>query len=172
MKHTNQKWHYYQEGSFNFGISNDTGRHIADISKNANIPTSEKEANAQLIAAAPELLQMVIDLKGCIKRLTEDRLTQFERDREAQWIGGAHELILKATGQIAPSKAVINELPGMETEHLCPIDANQENFENPVAQVMDYFDNEPCEKAPLPKDYKDFAGYEPFGKTIERLKGK
>lgn len=51
------------------------------------------KANAQLIAAAPELLQMVYDLKQCIKRLTQDGLSQFDRDTEAQWIGEAHELL-------------------------------------------------------------------------------
>jgi hypothetical protein len=55
----------------------------------------ELKANAKLIATAPELLQMVYDLKNCIKRLTEDDLTQFDRDKEAQWIGDAHELLLK-----------------------------------------------------------------------------
>ncbi len=53
----------------------------------------EEEANAILIAHAPKLLRMVRDLKDCIKRLTEDNLSQFDRDREAEWIGDAHELL-------------------------------------------------------------------------------
>jgi hypothetical protein len=55
----------------------------------------EQNANAKLIAAAPELLKMVYDLKNCIKRLTSDELTQFDKDLEAEWIGEAHELLYK-----------------------------------------------------------------------------
>ena len=55
----------------------------------------EQDANAKLIAAAPELLKMVYDLKNCIKRLTSDELTQFDKDQEAEWIGEAHELLYK-----------------------------------------------------------------------------
>ena len=56
----------------------------------------EEGANAQLIMFAPQLLQMVSDLKDCIKRLTsDDALTQFDKDAEAQWIGEAHELLHK-----------------------------------------------------------------------------
>jgi len=56
----------------------------------------EQQANAKLIASAPELLKMVYDLKNCIKRLTSDEnLTQFDKDREAEWIGEAHELLYR-----------------------------------------------------------------------------
>ena len=55
----------------------------------------QDEANARLITHAPELLQMVYDLKQCIKRLTQDDLTQFDRDTEAQWEGEAHELLTR-----------------------------------------------------------------------------
>jgi hypothetical protein len=54
---------------------------------------AEAEANLKLIAAAPELLQMVNDLKNCIQRLTSDYLTQWQRDLEAEWLGNAHELL-------------------------------------------------------------------------------
>jgi hypothetical protein len=60
-----------------------------------NQSREEAEANAQLIAHAPELLQMVYNLKQCIKRLIEDDITQEERDKEAQWEGEAHELLYK-----------------------------------------------------------------------------
>lgn len=40
-----------------------------------------------------ELFQMVKDLKNCINRLSQDGLSQFDRDREAQWEGEAHELL-------------------------------------------------------------------------------
>lgn len=56
---------------------------------------AEEDANAKLIAHAPELLVMVNDLKNCIKRLTNDDLDQSEKDLEAYWIGEAHELLSK-----------------------------------------------------------------------------
>ena len=58
--------------------------------------TSEQDnANAVLMAAAPELLQMVYDLQKCIGRLTDDHINQYDRDTEAQWIGEAHELLYR-----------------------------------------------------------------------------
>lgn len=57
--------------------------------------STEDEANAQLIAHAPELLQMVYDLKKCIKELSQDNVSQFDRDTLAQWEGEAHELLTR-----------------------------------------------------------------------------
>lgn len=59
------------------------------------INVEEFRSNAKLISHAPELLQMVSDLKDCIKRLTNDDISQFDRDKEAYWIGEAHELLTK-----------------------------------------------------------------------------
>lgn len=57
---------------------------------------AEDTANAELIAASPELFQMVRDLKDCIRRLTSDEaLTQYDKDTEAQWEGEAHELLTR-----------------------------------------------------------------------------
>ncbi len=43
-----------------------------------------------------ELFEMVYNLKKCVERLTsDDALTQFDKDAEAQWIGEAHELLYK-----------------------------------------------------------------------------
>ena len=73
------------------------GAYIAEIKweRAAGGLNDEDQANAKLIAAAPELFQMVRDLKDCIKRLTQDNLSQFERDAEAQWEGEAFELITR-----------------------------------------------------------------------------
>lgn len=68
--------------------------HIKQEREHFGINEQDK-ANAQLIAAAPELLQMVYDLKKCIERLTRDEMSQEDRDKEAQWIGEAHELLQK-----------------------------------------------------------------------------
>lgn len=46
-----------------------------------------------LKAENKELFQMVRDLKDCIKRLSQDDVSQFDRDKEAQWEGEAHELL-------------------------------------------------------------------------------
>lgn len=56
---------------------------------------SKAEEIGQQIAAIPELLQIVYDLKECIKRLSQDGLTQFDRDTEAQHEGEAHELLVR-----------------------------------------------------------------------------
>lgn len=42
-----------------------------------------------------ELFQMVFNLKNCIHRLSQDGLSQFDRDAEAQWEGEAHELLTR-----------------------------------------------------------------------------
>jgi hypothetical protein len=55
-------WTYYSEEGYNFGVGNKDGRHVADVSHNANIPTEEKRANAHLIAAAPALLAALKEL--------------------------------------------------------------------------------------------------------------
>ena len=59
----------------------------------------DADANAEYICKAvnshDHLFQMVRDLKSCIQRLSQDGLTQDERDKEAQWEGEAHELLLK-----------------------------------------------------------------------------
>ncbi len=59
----------------------------------------EAQANAERIVKAvnshDELFKMVYDLKKCVERLTQDNVTQEERDLEAYWIGEAHELLHK-----------------------------------------------------------------------------
>lgn len=73
------------------------GGYIAEIKweRNNGGITPEDEANAKLIAAAPELFQMVRDLKECIKRLSQDGVSQYDRDTEAQWEGEAFELLTR-----------------------------------------------------------------------------
>ena len=55
----------------------------------------EEGANAQLIMYAPELLQMVYNLKKCIERLTSDdlELHKEDKDKESQYVAEAHELL-------------------------------------------------------------------------------
>lgn len=97
-QHTAGKWLYKRQGfKITIGTENEanlkSGHNytVAVIDDNS----MQAEANARLLAAAPELLQMVCDLKQCVKRLTEDDVSQYDRDTEAQWIGEAHELLTK-----------------------------------------------------------------------------
>ena len=62
------------------------------LNDSVNFLSKEREA---LRNSNAELFQMVKDLKNCIQRLTQDNLSQYERDIEAQWEGEAHELLLK-----------------------------------------------------------------------------
>jgi|694.fasta_scaffold129371_4 hypothetical protein len=89
-KHTSGKWHA-KDGQI---YPTETGKTLAIIPY-YDKDNREQEANAKLIAAAPELLQMVYDLMNCIKRLTDSdlELHQEDKDKEAQWIGEAHEML-------------------------------------------------------------------------------
>lgn len=80
----------------------DTGEDIEILGPyNSNITVCDKvnsTEDARLIKAAPEMLEMIKNLMACVKRLTEDNVTQYQRDIEAEWIGEANELIREATG--------------------------------------------------------------------------
>jgi len=95
-KHTQGQW--ITKGDFKRIATNESlldETQICIISGDSR--EEEIQANAQLIAAAPELLQMVYNLMKCVHRLTDDsfELHQEDKDNEAQWIGEAHELLLK-----------------------------------------------------------------------------
>lgn len=96
-KHTPGEWHTSKTiNDFSIYSDKETSKDIALVFQySRSIPEEEAKANAELIAAAPELLQMVYDLKQAVKRLSQDDLTQFDRDREAQIEGEAHELLYK-----------------------------------------------------------------------------
>jgi len=97
IKHTPGQWGKRASLSSDFHhiryITDEDGNEIAKIRHNLEQSQKEALANAQLIAKAPELLQMVNDLKNCIQRLTSDNLTQSKRDLESEWVGNAHELL-------------------------------------------------------------------------------
>lgn len=101
-KHTSGQWvSLNKPGTGIYKIVSDTLQEICETQMPYGNDLTRPEvfeqgkANAKLIAAAPELLQMVYDLKQCIKRLTQDDLSQFDRDTEAQWEGEAHELLTR-----------------------------------------------------------------------------
>lgn len=88
--HTPGTW-YAKEGQI-YPI--ETGKPLALIPY-FDAENKEQEANAKLIAAAPELFKMVYDLKQAVNKLSQDGLTQFDRDTEAQIEGEAHELLYR-----------------------------------------------------------------------------
>lgn len=95
-KHTQGKWLLSNNHDNNEQVIRSNGNIICnmDVDRHKScVNDKESEANAKLIAAAPELLQMVYDLKQCVKRLSQDGLSQHERDTESQWEGEAHELL-------------------------------------------------------------------------------
>ena len=100
-KHTKGNWKAVAQMPEGYSIETEQGQVIAftqcdeEFNDTNPITQDQEVANAELIAHSPELLQMVYDLKNCIKRLTEDGMSQEDRDNEAQWIGEAHELLYK-----------------------------------------------------------------------------
>mgnify|MGYP003435219427 FL=1 len=94
-KHTPGQWIISENWLKNIPCIRANGNLIAELPDNEinGIDKEQAEANAQLIAAAPELLQMVYDLKQAVKRLSQDDLSQYDRDTEAQIEGEAHELL-------------------------------------------------------------------------------
>lgn len=82
-------------------MADNYGRTVEDM---RNIISKGREEHESKFYV-PELIQMVIDLQHCIERLCEDRVTQFDRDREAQWIGEAHELLFKINPEYCQNKA-------------------------------------------------------------------
>ena len=100
-KHTPGEWDIFPISQNTVIIKSDEfradkkGTYISEIKwDRASGGLSEEDYNnAQLIAYSPELLEMVYLLMKCVKRLTDDNLTQEQRDAEAEWIGEAHELL-------------------------------------------------------------------------------
>lgn len=97
-KHTPGPWKYYDEEGYNFGIGSEGGRHVADVSHNANIPTGEKRANARLIAAAPDLLKALVlcydSLVAVLKERHDAGLTAYAHQATA--LSAAYAALLAA----------------------------------------------------------------------------
>lgn len=67
---------------------------IAILETSPLLITEEVEANAQLIAIAPDLLEMLHGTMKALNRMIE----KHDPDSiEAEWVGNAHEVIHKAT---------------------------------------------------------------------------
>lgn len=93
MKHTPGPWQTSKLGPSSDGsqremISN--GRFIAEVATS----DEQQQANARLIAAAPELLENLIGVTKALSRLID----KYDPDSiEAEWIGNANDAILKAS---------------------------------------------------------------------------
>lgn len=61
-KHTAGEWQVKTSKRGDIVIHDETGNCIADCNASANLKQAEKEANAQLIAAAPKMLKTLAQL--------------------------------------------------------------------------------------------------------------
>ena len=85
-KHTPAPWHYYTKGS-DIYVEDAKENGIANIRRNFELPFNEKMANAKLIAAAPELLEI-------LQLMAEKDFEFLEYERIL-----ARQAIAKATGE-------------------------------------------------------------------------
>lgn len=70
----------------------ETGRTLAVLPYYSG--TEEQQANELLIAAAPELLEALVGTMKALGRMID----KHDADSiEAEWIGNAHEVVMKAT---------------------------------------------------------------------------
>lgn len=91
-KHTPGEW-VTESKELNIITVHNGEINIADVLE-IDIDPEEAEANARLIACAPMLLET---LEGVMKALSR-MIDKHDPDSiEAEWIGNAHEAILKAT---------------------------------------------------------------------------
>lgn len=98
MKHTKGKWRSFTDNANGFGITN--GNTVIAIAGETDL--KENEANANLIASAPELLQEYKNLVGRVsamkKAMNRAGLNQWTKD----WLGDGilnGETIAKAEGK-------------------------------------------------------------------------
>jgi len=98
MKHTQGKWRSFTDNTNGFGVTN--GNTVIAIAGETDL--KENEANANLIAAAPELLQEYKNLVGRVstmkKAMNRAGLNRWTKD----WLGDGilnGEVIAKAEGK-------------------------------------------------------------------------
>jgi len=95
-KHTKGEWNIYRPDFEHINIGTST-RFICEMPTgefDEDDERQESEANAKLIAAAPELLDALTGTMNALSRMIE----KYNADSiEAEWIGEANEAIRKAT---------------------------------------------------------------------------
>lgn len=70
MKHTQDKWKVESAGKI---LAIATGEQLIATIENKNTDSEEAEANAKLIASAPEMLQKLVDIKNWLRRNEQNR---------------------------------------------------------------------------------------------------
>ena len=69
-KHTPGNWKVRgQAGYTGHGVDDSTGRSVCSVPSNGNRPYDERNANVRLLAAAPEMLSVLIRAKDAIEAL-------------------------------------------------------------------------------------------------------
>ncbi|MGB4498931.1 MAG: hypothetical protein WBI40_09535 [Methylococcaceae bacterium] len=85
-----------KDGQFHFIVESEDGRCFVEIEKIFDDHLNECKANANLIAAAPELLEALIE----IEKHTQDFVNTFLPDNEfTLWVNKARAAIAKARGE-------------------------------------------------------------------------
>jgi len=94
MKHTPGPWWIDDDMFIASGHGEDYKTVASPNCMDSTDHSEEIEANARLIAAAPELLENLIGVTKALSRLID----QYNPDSiEAEWIGNANDTILKAS---------------------------------------------------------------------------
>jgi len=98
-KHTKGKWHPLYKGDNEWCVYNEESHTVADIGKWSVKSEAEAEANARLIAAAPELLE-------ALQAVMKDIAPHFYRMGTKK---AFHELVVLAQASTAIHNATKNE---------------------------------------------------------------
>lgn len=98
MKHTPGPWTAEKTAGGYERIQKD-GEIIAWTANQQYIPVKEHEANARLIASAPELLEALIDSKILLESLDLQDRGEIYKDTIAKTIKNAKQAIAKAEGK-------------------------------------------------------------------------
>ena len=99
MKHTFRPWKIYTDGAKTFIAAPSAGRIVATglYDENSDTPLDEIEANARLIAAAPELLEAAKRAVGIIRESYGPHDVDLPRDGQA--VDLLEKAILQAQGR-------------------------------------------------------------------------
>jgi hypothetical protein len=99
--HTPGPWKWSKAHNGLTYIYDAKGRVIARVFRPAGMSQGEQQANARLIAAAPELLNSLILM---VRTHDEPAETLLQETKEMLWLEQARSVIAKATGQEGGAK--------------------------------------------------------------------
>ncbi|MCK5610701.1 hypothetical protein KAR91_53000 [Candidatus Pacearchaeota archaeon] len=100
MGHTKGTWKYYKDFSAVCAVKGHNLISIADFGKSGVYETEEREANAHLIAASPELLEACKLILNCINSYNIcDQINTEEAKELAETASEVYKAITKAEGR-------------------------------------------------------------------------